>query len=127
MKIWNRSGAELYLRPQNSYDAWQEYNLAQVAKSNLQSSQEEKKEKSICILKEKVFWDVIIKLVNAGLTSDVAVDEVYNFYGRSLPVTTILNKMIHNKETSCHPNLQVKLFWGEGSPLVTSNNHESFL
>ena len=44
----------------------------------------------------KVFWDVIARLINAGHTSDAAIDKVYNVYGRSLGVTTILRKMVND-------------------------------
>ena len=70
----NRSGAELYPRPQNLYDLWQEYEFGLRGKKPS---------------RRKVFLDVIVKLVNAGHASDTAVDEVYNCYDRSLPVPTI--------------------------------------
>ena len=36
--------------------------------------------------RRKVVWDKIAELVQAGWTSDMAIDAIYNAYGRHLPV-----------------------------------------
>jgi hypothetical protein len=39
-------------------------------------------------------WDLISSLVRGGLTAlQVAIDRIYDFYGRADSVTTIINKM----------------------------------
>ena len=55
--------------------------------------------------RRKVFWDVVQKMINAGYTSDLAVDKVYLVYGRSLAVTYILQKMAEDRKTGGHPEL----------------------
>ena len=60
--------------------------------------------------RRRVFWGVIVKLVNAGHTSDSTVDEVYNCYGRSLPVSIILRKMVHDRKAGGNPNLQIYIY-----------------
>ena len=104
----NRIAAELYPRPQNLYDLWQEYEFGLSGKKAAKDfTRAERGKVKFAYCRRKVFWDVIVKLVNAGHTSDSAVDEVYNCYGRSLPVSTILRKMVHDRKTGGHPNLQI--------------------
>ena len=104
----NRSGAELYPRPQNLYDLWQEYEFGLSGKKPAKDfTRAERGKVKFAYCRRKVFWDVIVKLVNAGHMSNSAVDEVYNCYGRSLPVTTILRKMVQDRKTGGHPNLQI--------------------
>ena len=104
----NRIAVELYPRPQNLYDLWQEYKFGLNGKKAAKHfTRAERGKVKFAYCRRKVFWDVIVKLVNAGHTSDLAVDEVYNCYGRSLPVSTILRKMVHDRKAGGHPNLQI--------------------
>ena len=83
--------------------------LDSVAVSQPRSSvllREREKSKSV-YCRQKVFWDVIVKLVNAGYTSEVAIDKVYACYGRNTSVTKILLKMVQDRRTGGHPNLKV--------------------
>jgi|DEB19_MinimDraft_2_1074335.scaffolds.fasta_scaffold26703_2 hypothetical protein len=41
----------------------------------------------------KYFWDVIDKLILRGFTAQVAIDGVYNRYGRELCVTKIIDRI----------------------------------
>jgi hypothetical protein len=41
----------------------------------------------------KMVWDLISILVRGGLTAQVAIDRIYDFYGRAESVSTIINKM----------------------------------
>jgi hypothetical protein len=44
--------------------------------------------------RRKMVWDLISILVRGGLTAlQVAIDRIYDFYGRADSVTTIINKM----------------------------------
>ena len=57
--------------------------------------------------RRKVFWEVIVKLVNVGYTSEVAIDKVYACYGRSTSVTKILLQIVKDRKRGGHLNLQV--------------------
>ena len=57
--------------------------------------------------RRKVVWDKIAELVRAGWTSDMAIDAIYNAYGRHLPVTQIINAMRRDWVNGGHPSLQV--------------------
>lgn len=103
-----RPSARLYPRPQNLYDLWHEYEFGLSGnKPAKHFTRVERGKVKYAYCRRKVFWDVIAKLINAGHTSDSAVDEVYNVYGRSLGVTTILRKMVNDRKTGGHINLQI--------------------
>ncbi len=89
----------MYPRPQNLYDLWQEYKFGLSGKKPAKDfTRAERGKVKFAYCRRKVFWDVIVKLVNIGHTCDSAVDEVYNCYDRSLPVSPILHKMVHDKK-----------------------------
>jgi hypothetical protein len=47
--------------------------------------------------RRKMVWDLISILVRGGLTAQVAIDRIYDFYGRAESVTTIINKMKNDR------------------------------
>jgi len=49
-----------------------------------------------------VFWDIVSTLVNAGYGAPAAVDKVWNHYGRSSSVTTVLDSLLADKKTYRH-------------------------
>jgi hypothetical protein len=60
--------------------------------------------------RRKVVWDCIAELVRAGLTSQVAIDRIYQVYGENPTVTRIINRMKEDRQNGIvHPSLQVYL------------------
>ena len=58
-------------------------------------------------LRRKVVWDCVSALVRSGLTSNVAIDRIYQVYGVNATVTTIINRMKRDKlDGNIHPLLQ---------------------
>jgi hypothetical protein len=58
--------------------------------------------------RRKVVWDCISQLIRAGLTADIACDRIYQVYGVSTPVTTIINNMKRDaRNGTLHQLLQV--------------------
>ena len=106
----NRSLASLYRCPKTLFDLWHEFQfgLAGSKPAKEFTSEERGKNKSV-YSRRKVFWDCITKLVNAGFTSDVAIDKVYECYGRGTSVTKILLLMIRDRKDGGHPTLRVGL------------------
>jgi len=51
----------------------------------------------------KVVWDAIDRLVRGGLTANVAIDRIYNTYGRNATVTTIINCMLSDRRNNRIP------------------------
>ena len=51
-------------------------------------------------------WNLVDRLVRQGNTSDVAIDRVYDTYGRSKSPTEILRAIRTGKARGGHPNLQ---------------------
>ena len=103
-----RMPAKLSQCPKTLFDLWQEYQfgLSGCKPAKEFNLLERGKTKSV-FCRRKVFWDVIVKLVNAGHTSEVAIDKVYGCYGRTTSVTKILLKMVQDRKTGGHPNLRV--------------------
>ena len=46
----------------------------------------------------KVFWDVVVNFVNAGHTSEVAINRVHTYYGRNTSLTQVLLKMVQDRK-----------------------------
>ena len=53
--------------------------------------------------RRKVLWDKVSELVRGGLTSDVAIDRVYEAYGSDRPVSQIINQMKIDKRNDSFP------------------------
>jgi len=100
--------AQLFRSPKSLYDLWQEYQFGLNGEKPAKdfNSRERGKNKSM-YCRRKVFWDVIRNLINAGFTSDAAIDKVYQVYGRGTSVTSILVMMVSDRKTGGNPNLQV--------------------
>ena len=100
--------ANLYRSPKSLFDLWQEYQFGLNGEKPAKdfNSQERGKNKSM-YYRRKVFWDIIRNLGNAGFTSDVAIDKVYDVYGRGTSVTAILLMMVRDRKTGGNPNLRV--------------------
>ena len=108
VRVAPRPLAKLYRSPKSLFDLWHEYQFGLNGEKPAKefNSQERGKNKSM-YCRRKVFWDVIRNLVNAGFTSDAAIDKVYQVYGRATSVTTILVMMVRDRKTGGNPNLRV--------------------
>ena len=107
-EVVQRMKAKLYRSPKTLFDLWHEYQFGlNGCKPAKEFTLEERGKVKSVYCRRKVFWDVITSLVNAGHTSEVAIDKVYGCYGRGKSVTTILLNMIQDRKKGGHPNLQV--------------------
>lgn len=103
----NDSQAELFRGIKNLYDLWHEYEFGLAGnKAAKHFTSRERGKCRFMYSRRKVFWDLVQKMINAGHTSDSAIDKVYLVYGRSLAVTYILKKMVSDRRTGGHPELQ---------------------
>ena len=107
-RVAPRPLATLYRSPKSLYDLWQEYQFGLDGQKPAKefNSRERGKNKSM-YCRRKVFWDVVKNLINAGYTSDTAIDKVYQVYGRSTSVTSILVMMVRDRKDGGNPNLRV--------------------
>ena len=94
--------------PKTLFDLWHEY---QFGLSGYKPAKElnviERGKTKIMYCCMKVFWNVVVKLVNTGHTSKVAIDKVYACYRRNTSGTKILLKIIQDRKTGGHPNVHV--------------------
>ena len=104
----DRMPAKLYKSPKSLHDLWHEFQFGLNGSKPARefTLQERGKNKSL-YCRRKVFWDTISSLVRAGFTSEVAIDKVYQVYGRGTSVTTILIMMVRDRKTGGNPNLRV--------------------
>jgi hypothetical protein len=56
---------------------------------------------------QKCFWEVMVKLCNAGFTDLSSIDKVHQAYGMKLSVSTILAMMQKDRKVGGHPNLSL--------------------
>ena len=57
--------------------------------------------------RRKIIWDIINGLVRSGMTSNVAIDRIYQVYGRNQTVTTIINRLkIDRRNNTVHQLLR---------------------
>ena len=91
--------ASLGSRPKTLHDLWVEYSLGTSGKKAARdfSDSERGKVKSVYSFRLK-FWEKCDELVRGGLTADVACDKIYQAYGASNSITTILRAMKKDKD-----------------------------
>jgi len=90
----NNFYASLSPTPRTVYILWQEFQVdmegRKAAKLFTPQEQGQCKSKYLCC---KVIWDIILELVCSGLTANVAIDQIYQVYGRLTTVMTIINRI----------------------------------
>jgi len=97
----------LYRGIKNLRDLWQECEFGLGGhKAARDFTREDRGKVKFVYSRRKVFWDVVSKLINAGNTSDSAIDLIYNIYGRAQGVTYILRKLATDRRSGGHPRLQ---------------------
>jgi len=107
-----RPNVQLSKRPKDLYSLWTEYTHGlgglKAAKEFTPVERGVVKQK---YYRRKAFWDVVATHVDAGYTAPVAVDLVYQVYGRSLSVTMVINKMLEDRKRyngRPHPRLRIR-------------------
>jgi len=101
--------AELSPNPKNLYTLWDEYiNGIGGRKPASEFTREERGKVKHKYCRRKIVWDRIVLLINAGLTSQVACDRIYDVYGQSKSVTIIINALKKDiRNNSLHESLVV--------------------
>jgi hypothetical protein len=86
--------ATLSANPRSLHVLWEEYEIGiggrRAAKLFTKDERDKVKHK---YHRRKMVWDLISTLVRGGLTAQVAIDRIYDLYGRADSVTTIINKL----------------------------------
>jgi hypothetical protein len=90
--------ATLSANPRSLHVLWEEYErgIGGRRPAKLFTTQERGKVKHK-YHRRKMVWDLISNLVRGGLTAQVAIDEIYDHYGRANSVTTIINMMKNDR------------------------------
>lgn len=99
--------ASLIPNPRDLYVLWQEYEFGVGGrKAAKEFSSVERGRVKFKYCRRKIVWDCIHRMVRSGHTSDSAIDKIYEVYGRSTNVSTIINKMRADNQTGGHPALK---------------------
>ena len=98
---------QLFRGVKNLYDLWQEWEYGLSGnKAARDFTREERGKVKYVFSRRKVFWDMVSTLVRAGHTSDSAIDQIYEIYGRSNGVTNILRALAKDRRSGVHPRLR---------------------
>ena len=80
--------------PKTLYDLWDEYTIGIGGRKPAKEyTPRERGKVKYKYTRRKVVWDTISKLTNAGLHSHVAIDRIYEYYGREKTVTQVIELM----------------------------------
>ena len=101
--------ADLSPTPRTLYVLWQEYQVGIGGRKAARLfTREERGKVKHKYHRRKVVWDLISRLIRAGLTAQVACDRIYNVYGDNKTVTYIINRIkTDTKNGTLHASLQV--------------------
>ncbi|KAH9140690.1 hypothetical protein AeRB84_015099 [Aphanomyces euteiches] len=103
-----RAPVQLSKRPKDLFELWHEYEIGCGGRKPAKNfTAAERGANKFAISRRKVFWDTVAGLVRAGYTSDVAIDKVYNAYGRQLSVSSILVRLRADRHNGGHPALRL--------------------
>jgi hypothetical protein len=100
------STAKLSSCPRNLLLLWQEYLYGlegNKAAKDFTSVERGRVKFKFC--RRKCFWEVMVKLCNAGFTDLSSIDKVHQAYGMKLSVSAILALMMKDRKVGGHPNL----------------------
>ena len=100
--------AKLSKTPRSLYDLWTEYQHGiggNKAAKDFSYTERGKCKFKYC--RRKVVWDCVSKHVNAGHSAVSAIKKIYDCYGNSLTVSSIINAMVKDKKSGGHPNLRI--------------------
>ncbi len=91
--------------PKDLHELWQEYEFGIGGRkpAKLFTAQERGKEK-FKYSRRKVAWDTVERLVRAGHTAQVAIDNIYDVYG-NLTVSKLISKLRQDNQNGGHPRL----------------------
>ena len=96
-----RQNVSLSNTPRTLYDLWEEYTKGLGgAKAAKDFTEKERGAMKHRFLQRNVFWDCVIRLVNSGLSAYVAINKIYESYGRRSTLTKILREM--SKDSDIH-------------------------
>ena len=92
--------------PKDLYILWAEYEAGVGGnKPARQFTASERGKVKFKYSRQKIAWDVIDKMINAGNTSDVAIERIYSVYGHQ-PVNKIIHELREGNKTGGHPILR---------------------
>ena len=99
-----RFSVKLCKNPRNLYILWHEFEfVVEGTKPAKFFTPRERGVNKFSYSRRKIFWDLIVALTRRGLTSDAAIDKVYQVYGRGQTVSNILLTMREDRKKGGNP------------------------
>jgi hypothetical protein len=101
--------AELSKAPKTLFDLWVEYQTGiggLKAAKDFTPAERGRCKKTYC--RRKSAWDTMDRLIRIRPNFSIAdaIDAIHSAYGRRLPVSAIIDKLVTDKRTGGHPNLR---------------------
>ena len=101
--------ATLVKTPRTLDELWMEYNFGLGGRKPARLfTRHERGKCKYTYCRRRVVWQKVAELIRAGDTAQVAIDKIRLAYGESLPVTTIINRMMADRRRGGHPSLRVR-------------------
>ena len=100
----NPISADLSAHPRTLYELWDEYNNGIGGRKPAREfSAQERGKVKYKYYRRKKFWDLVSGLTRNGLEAHVAIDRIYQVYGRGKSVTQIIQHIIIDKKRGYTP------------------------
>ena len=94
--------------PRTLYDLWNEYEYGIGGRKPAKDfAATERGKVKLTYHHRKVVWDVVAEHVRSGSTAQVAIDRIYQVYGRNQSIIQITNQMRRDRQNGGHPNLRI--------------------
>ena len=91
--------SKLSKHPRNLYLLWDKWEIGlNETKPAKDLNVEERGVQRFKFCRRKVFWDAVSGMILRGLSSRVAIDRLYGYYGRRMSVSSILDKMLNDRK-----------------------------
>ena len=90
--------------PKTIYDLWDEYTIGLGGRKPAKEyTPRERGKVKYNYTRRKAVWDTISMLTNSGLHSHVAIDRIYDYYGRDKTVTQVIILMRRDRSNKFVP------------------------
>jgi hypothetical protein len=99
--------ASLMPNPRDLFVLWHEYEFGVGGRKPAKEfTSVERGRVKFKYCRRKIIWDCVYRMIRCGHTSQSAIDKIYEVYGRSTNVSTIIKRMREDNRVGGHPALR---------------------
>lgn len=106
----SRRTALLGKHPRSLHDLWNEYEIGTPGKKAAKdfTARERGGQNKHTFYLRKFLWDKVAEMVRSGMDAKTACDNIYEAYGHTQSVSSILKRLKADSKTGGHPNLRIQ-------------------